>query len=66
MTDKEVDALWEPGDAIDEALRQGVIRAARQHMDAGRPMVVWRDGRIAHVPAAMVLAALEEDGPGQV
>ena len=58
MTDKEVEALWEPGDAIDEALRLGVIDAARRHLAAGVPMVIWRDGRIAHVPAAEVLAEL--------
>ena len=58
MTDKEVDALWEPGDAIDEALRLGVIDAARRHLAAGVPMVIWRDGRIVHVPAADVLAEL--------
>lgn len=58
MTDEEVDALWEPGDAIDEALRLGVIDAARRHLAAGVPMVIWRDGRIVHVPAIEVLAEL--------
>ena len=55
MTDKEVDALWDPGDAIDEAVRLGVIDAARRHLVAGVPMVIWRDGRIVHVPATEVL-----------
>lgn len=57
-TDEEVDALWEPGDAIDEAPRLGVIDAARRHLAAGVHMVIWRDGRIVHVPAAEVLAEL--------
>lgn len=65
MTDSEIDALWEPGDAIDAALRQGVIQAARRHLQAGKSMVIWRDGRIAHVSAATVLAALLKDGPEQ-
>lgn len=58
LTDEEWAATWEPGDAIDEALRLGVIDAARRHLAAGVPMVIWRDGRIVHVPAAEVLAEL--------
>lgn len=58
LTDEEWAATWEPGDAIDEALLLGVIDAARRHLAAGVPMVIWRDGRIVHVPAAEVLAEL--------
>jgi hypothetical protein len=58
LSDEEFDALWESGAAIDEALRQSVIDAARRHQAAGIPMVILRDGEVVHVPAEEVLAEI--------
>lgn len=35
---------------IQEALRQAVREALRDHKRAGRSVAVWRDGRVAWIP----------------
>jgi hypothetical protein len=44
------------GDPIDEAMLEGARRALLVHHKLGQDVVTWRDGKIAIVPAAEVLA----------
>jgi hypothetical protein len=57
---KDIGEIFAEGTPIDEALRRGVREAIRQHRLAGVPMVVWRDGRIVHIPAEQLERELEE------
>ncbi|HEY3080857.1 MAG TPA: hypothetical protein VGM69_13260 [Chloroflexota bacterium] len=34
---------------IDKALREAVVEAVREHRRAGRPVGVWRDGRVVEL-----------------
>lgn len=43
---------------IQEALRQGVLNAIREHKQKGLPMVVRRDGELVWVPAEELEAEL--------
>ncbi len=47
------------GYPIDEAMREGARRALTIHHKLGQDVVTWRDGKIAIVPAAEVLAEIE-------
>jgi len=42
------------------AIRIGVRQAALEHQREGRPMVIWRDGRVQWVPAEEVLADIDK------
>ena len=55
MKDKQgnrIGQIFADGRQIDEALRLAARDAIRQHALHDAPVVVWRDGRIAWVPAA--------------
>ena len=47
----DIDAAFEDGTLIDEAMREAVRQAIELHRRAGVPMVVWRDGRVQEVSA---------------
>jgi hypothetical protein len=47
---KSIQDLFLEGTPIDEGLRRGVREALRRHKKLGHSIVVWRDGRIVHVP----------------
>ena len=34
---------------IDEAVREAVVEAVREHRRAGRPVGVWRDGKVVEL-----------------
>ncbi|HEV8638141.1 MAG TPA: hypothetical protein VG370_28335 [Chloroflexota bacterium] len=34
---------------IDEALRDAMVKAVREHRRAGRPVPIWRDGRVVEL-----------------
>ena len=59
----DIAAAFELGIPIDEAMQEAFQEAVRQHLQAGLPLVVWRDGEIAHVPAVEFLksATLNRD-----
>ena len=57
---KDIGKIFAEGTLIDEAMRRGVREAMRQHRLAGVPMVIWRDGKILHVPAEQLEQELEE------
>jgi hypothetical protein len=58
--------IFADGSQIDEALRSAVRDAIRKHELHDAPVVIWRDGRIAWVPAselsAKVLSKTSGDG----
>jgi hypothetical protein len=63
---KDISKIFAEGTLIDEALRQGVREAIRQHRLVGLPMAVWRDGKIMHIPAEQLEREVEElDRAGQ-
>jgi hypothetical protein len=43
---------------LTRAVRRGVYKAALEHRAEGLPMVVWKDGGVAWVPAQEVLDEL--------
>jgi hypothetical protein len=59
-SDKDIGKIFAEGTLIDEAMQRGVREAIRQHRLAGVPMVIWRDGRIMHIPAEQLERELEE------
>jgi hypothetical protein len=46
---KDIRKIFREGVLIDEAMRKAAQEAIRIHKQAGLPLVVWRDGRIAMV-----------------
>jgi hypothetical protein len=58
--DVDVNEAFELGTPIDEAMNEAVAEAVRQHQRAGLPLVVWRDGKIEHIPAESIGEACEE------
>ena len=52
MTDRQVDidGAFREGTSIDEAMQEAARAAARLHKRLGLPLVVWRDGRVVHIP----------------
>jgi hypothetical protein len=51
---KSIRELFEEGKPIDDALARGVAAALRRHKQLGNPIVVWRDGKIVHIPADQI------------
>jgi hypothetical protein len=49
---------FEIGTPIDEAADEACREAVRLHRQAGRPMVVWREGKTVLVPAEQIEAEL--------
>lgn len=42
--------VFKEGVEIDRALERAQRDAIRQHKRAGVPLVIWKDGRVVHVP----------------
>ena len=55
---KDIGRIFAKGTAIDEAVKRAARRAIEQHRRAGLPLVVYRDGKIAWVPAEELEAQL--------
>ncbi len=47
----------EKAEAVDRALLCAARHAVLEHKRAGRPVVTWKDGRVAVVPAGQVTVA---------
>lgn len=43
-------------DAIDIGVRRGVAMALAEHKRAGRPIAVWKNGKIMEIPARKIKA----------
>jgi hypothetical protein len=48
---------------LEEVFRRAVRQALVEHERAGNPVAIWRDGRVAIVPASEVLG--EESAPDE-
>lgn len=48
---RRVGQIFANGHQIDEALRSAVREVIRKHREHNAPVVIWRDGRTAWVPA---------------
>lgn len=53
----KIDRIFADGRRIDEALRSAAREAIRNHQKRNAPVVVWRDGRVALVPARELTAS---------
>jgi len=47
---KRTDELFDEGTQIDQALKEAVQEALRDHKRAGNPVCAWRDGHIVWIP----------------
>ena len=57
----DIDRLFREGTEIDAALNAAVREAVLQHKQKGLPLVVWRDGKVAWIPAEEI--AMRPDSP---
>ena len=48
---------------IDAGVKAGAAQAIEEHRRAGRMIVVWRDGRVAEVPAEEPAGMILRDKP---
>lgn len=60
---KDIHDLFLEGTPIDKALRQGVRDALIRHKKLGNSIVVWRDGKIVHIPPDEIQLPDEEAPP---
>jgi hypothetical protein len=71
MSDKknvDIEALIRAGTPVTEAIRRGGLEAMKRHIQAGVPMVGYRDGQVVHIPPeelVEMLAAAEKESPPQ-
>ena len=47
----DISRLFRDGTAIDSAMNAAAREAVLQHKQKGLPVVVWRDGKVAWIPA---------------
>jgi hypothetical protein len=59
----DIDALFEEGTPIDEAMSEAARSAIELHRRMGVPMVVWRDGKVAYVTPEELDAQAERESP---
>jgi hypothetical protein len=57
----DIDAAFEAGTPIDEAMNEAVQAAVARHRMAGVPLVVWQDGRPMQVMAGEIESDVEEE-----
>ncbi len=48
---KDVTAILQDDELIDQALQKAALRTIREHKQEGLPLAIWRDGKVAWVPA---------------
>ena len=56
-----IDEAFRLGYPIDQAMREGVRQALIVHHKLGQDVATWRDGKVAIVPAAEVLALFDDE-----
>ena len=59
-SNKDIGKIFTERVLVDAAMRRAMREAIRQHRLAGVPMVVWRDGKVVHLPAEQLERELEE------
>ena len=47
---RSIDELVQDEALISAAVNEGIREAILAHKAAGRPIVIWRDGKVVHVP----------------
>jgi hypothetical protein len=60
-TDRDINAAFELGTPIVDALNEAVREAVRHHKRMGQPLVVWRDGKTVWLSAEEVEAENHND-----
>lgn len=50
----DIAEAFKRGTPIDEAMNEAVRQAVERHRQAGAPLVVWKNGRVAQVAAEAV------------
>ncbi|MCX7424064.1 MAG: hypothetical protein NTW96_00250 [Planctomycetia bacterium] len=60
-TDRDIDAAFEQGTPIEEALNEAVREVVRHHKRMGLPLAVWRDGKTVWLSAEEVEAEYYSD-----
>jgi hypothetical protein len=48
---RNISQLFDDGAAIGQAMNAAVREAVLQHKQKGLPLAVWRDGKVAWIPA---------------
>ena len=48
-TPRDIKAIFDDGRLIDQAMLKAAWEALRVHREAGQPLAIWRDGRVAWV-----------------
>ncbi|TAH38046.1 MAG: hypothetical protein EYC70_05325 [Planctomycetota bacterium] len=51
---RDVERILRDGTRIDQAVIAAFRRVILEHRRMGRPLVIWRDGRVVEVPADSV------------
>jgi hypothetical protein len=63
----DIEALIRSVTPVTDAIRRGGLEAMKRHIQAGVPMVGYRDGQVIHIPpeelAEMLDAAENESSP---
>ena len=60
----DIEALIRETTPVTLAIRRGGLEAMKRHIQAGQPMVSYRDGRVVHIPPeelVEILAAAEAE-----
>jgi len=57
----DIDAAFEAGTPIDEAMNEAVQEAVARHRMAGMPLVVWKDGQPTQVMAGEIKSDVAEE-----
>jgi len=65
----DIDALFLEKTPITEAIRRGGLEAMKRHIQAGVPMVSYKDGQVIHIQPEeltemLAAAEAETDRPG--
>jgi hypothetical protein len=55
-----LDVLVRDNAVILEAIRQGSLAAMRRHIQAGVPMVSWKDGKVIEIPTEELARMLKD------
>ncbi|MFO7900642.1 MAG: hypothetical protein R6V58_16470 [Planctomycetota bacterium] len=59
-TDKDIDAIMKDGERVGAALTAGVRAALVRHVQAGAPVVEWRDGKCVWIGPEEITRRIEE------
>jgi hypothetical protein len=61
MQHPEIDLRDASGEQVNQRMTEGVSEALREHRNARRGVVVWKEGRVVQLPAEEILVPEAED-----